>query len=1749
LIEVDEGRIKQKQERTEYNRLYDEFAKRTHDESGDYVVRGWNLLSRENLNTGSNEGLLTLEEGGDADLISLGIESGLAYVKGYEIETYGTRYISTPKSKTFKTVNNQFSFIQSGKYTEINEISGLPEADTLAVINLYDTVEKRVTNGISYTNSPVGTKIGEARVASLIHDSGQLGQADATIKLYISDIVMFENRKFTEVRSIQNDDFFADTVLVNDQTILQDTEGVTRLNFLGTPFVRNVKDQNGVSDTSFIFNRQITQSFNASGVGTFTVSIANESFPYGTGTLQSLSKETLLLSIDDETQVQLSGTLHVTNGNTAVTGSATEFNNLNEGDRLIIDSSVFNIRSIANNTFLELDEPATSSGNFDAVKVYLKGDIIDLQSKGADNGQERNVTATTESLTINLNETLSSSSNFKLTTRVLRSSVQEISKTLKPNRYVIIDASSSDSLNTFSLGFSDVYQIRQVRKNNSPFTSVEDGTDVTLQFILNNGQTIDSYQTSFITTDNQISNNDYLLVELDYFEPDFSSGVGYFSIDSYPIDDENESNETIKTIDMPVYTDPLFGKFELRDVIDTRPIKSNTANDATTLQNASVNPDYSDTFILPTNGLRLPLPGINISYDYSYFIPRRDVLGVDREGNFVVLQGEPSETPAFPRLSETYMPIAKIEIPPFPSISGTLGRILDKKDKTVKLEKITTSRSTMRDIENMENRIQNLEYYNSLNLLEKNTLDLIIPDENGLDRLKNGVFVDPFVDHSLAQNNSNDYKISIDRNAKEIKPTFELEGFDSTYKSGTNLQKIGDLIMLDHEETVLIDQPFATTRRNVELTSYRYIGDLKLDPEIDTWSDVNTVDNVIKSGVDIPTGKIVSTEWGSWSNHNTGAISGRNEDFYRVFFREDGQGRIKVDGQVIQSTDRQGRGISENTLNRSPTLIGTFSTMSDAKQAAQSQSRAFIVTGGEVTETIENSRTGIEKTVTVDETKEELGSFVTDVSLVPYIRPQSIRLYAQGLKPNTEFFVFFDGENVNSFVTPAKLTNENFSDLNNLGNEGDKITSDQNGDVIAFLRIPDQNKRFRVGTKEIVITDNPTNSFSIATSYAKSNFYSAGLSLQKKDTVLSTRSVTDVSEKKVTQTRTETRTTNQPISSQSTGGSCLAYSFYVDEPEEVEGIYLTSLDVYMQQLHPELGVNFSIREMSNDGGVKQNDIPFSNVWMKRSDPRLKISEDGISNPTNVNFDSPVFLYNKTQYAFRISAEALNPDTYVWVSELGGTDVATDRPVTSRGLNGTLFTTNNNLNWDIVPDVDLKCTFYRANFDTSVDGIATIINEDLEFIQANNDFASTFFNIGEPVKGSDILQLSLDGANTVAVDDTIVDLQTGAEAKVVSISGTEVFTDNHGFLTNSNIEVFDSENNIKETGIITTIDFGLGVVRKVERDQRKLIIEKSNGKFFLQCNIRSILPDRHTTVPNAPENGLSYTNITKSNAVSPFINDSTLTLPNGQPPESSGDFPNHTVENFYIFNYTNTHFRPGYINHENNTSIKFTYRGVKDSQNTDKFNIKPFVDYEFNQVHNILSRSQENALLNGEKSVKIEATLSSSNDLLSPYIDTSLLGSVYIMNQLNDDISQEHLAKGGSLQSKYLSKIVTLDEQNEAEDLIVFNNEYRPATTDVQVWGRFKSKYDPENILDKQWILLSSTKTAVSSSENDQNFIDTQYTIPEQLKTGQFGEFEYVSGDGNTYTGYSQFQIKIGMIGENPAVYPKAAQLRAIALQV
>jgi hypothetical protein len=906
-----------------------------------------------------------------------------------------------------------------------------------------------------------------------------------------------------------------------------------------------------------------------------------------------------------------------------------------------------------------------------------------------------------------------------------------------------------------------------------------------------------------------------------------------------------------------------------------------------------------------------------------------------------------------------------------------------------------------------------------------------------------------------------------------------MDSFKLQFANGQSQYQTGSLLGTTYSEAVLIDQPRATTKRNIEQSVFRFIGVLDLAPDNDNWVDIKTVDKTFEFGNDIPANNAMTTTWGSWQSSVTG------KSVYKVYERKAGDRQ-----EIINGTER---------------LIGTFTSYAEAVRATRTVTRAKI----EVVSSSTSTRTGTHTTTSVQDQTETLGNFVTDVNIQPYIRPQTIFIRARGVKARTRFYVYFDGENMSSYVTPLNQYPITIQDINAstipivtpdifTGAEGGSLISDDYGIVNFALRLPKDGKRFRTGTKEIIVTDSPTNAVD-ATTYAKGYFVSNGLSVNKQNTIVSTKVVV-VNETQLS----ETKTNNNPQKVEIFGPSCMAYSFKIDAPINEPGVFLTSAEIYIAAVHPTLGVWFEIREMNSGGNITRTQVPYSEVWYTSAQIQPYLNPEKPTTPFKVTFPSPVFLQNDTQYAFVIHTEGLNPDTYFWVSRLGETDVNSGKQVVGRQLTGTLFTTNNNLNYDIVPDVDLTIKFNRADFflggTSPVTTQIVMGNSPVEFmtLTANSD---SFIYSGETILGSDRLSLAnVQGTNTISVGDYITGANSAVNAEVIAISSPYYYTTGISYSNGESISVYASNGSNKSiNAIISSVEGGRGVLRNYSNTSNLMVLDQTNGKYFANAAIKGV----------------------QSNSV--------------------GRISSFSNQKYSVLNFKDHSLSLG------NTSVSYEHRAYIASSNSygDWQDLLPDTSELYDTEYTILSRSNEVVSLSGNTSTQIRATITTNTPWLSPIIDFSRCNAVFVRNILNNDTTGEDGVSGGNLTNKYISKTITLADGQDAEDILVKLTSYRPPNTDVKMWVKIRHAEDPQTIDEKSWSLMNYNESLFSSSANRNDFIEFDYTFPTSMMSN--GVVYYVSNS-VTFTGFKQFAIKIGLMGTDAANPPKVTDLRAIALQ-
>ena len=127
LMTVKSGRVQSQVRATEYSVLEDTLARRTFDESGDYIVRGFDIDMREHFDDGLNDGVFTLADGGDSSKIAIGLSPGKAYVRGFEIGTLAQTFIPLSKARETNFVQNSATTFSAGNFVVVENVFGTPD--------------------------------------------------------------------------------------------------------------------------------------------------------------------------------------------------------------------------------------------------------------------------------------------------------------------------------------------------------------------------------------------------------------------------------------------------------------------------------------------------------------------------------------------------------------------------------------------------------------------------------------------------------------------------------------------------------------------------------------------------------------------------------------------------------------------------------------------------------------------------------------------------------------------------------------------------------------------------------------------------------------------------------------------------------------------------------------------------------------------------------------------------------------------------------------------------------------------------------------------------------------------------------------------------------------------------------------------------------------------------------------------------------------------------------------------------------------------------------------------------------------------------------------------------------------------------------------------------------------------------------------------------------------------------------------
>lgn len=1140
-------------------------AKRTSEESGDYSVfpfvvepvpfdRAFPQSTIENKN----------------DFFAYKINPGTIYCRGYRVSTINTANIVSRKGTDTKIRQNQEFTANYGNYVIVNEFLGSFDFKSFGSVDLYDSATQAITNNNNASVSASGNKIGTARVKALLPIEGDRYSPNSNYALYLFDVNMNPNKSFKDVRSIKADqngvEGICDVVLQNGIAVLEEENVNTLLFETGYGSVKTLKPENNnriqynytevVDATLSNTSKQAEISITQNPLGISSLSI--DGFSGSGADLTGIATNAFLFTLKQNTETikKPDVTLDTYSGGYVISNTATGFEDFQIGDYIKIEYGVgpsTEIRRVVgkpSESFLYIDSNFDGGSNgvitdAEFSVYYPEGYVIDesriigIQPIGP-TGEITSVILKT-----NLGGNLDFSSNSSVVARlpIRATGVQEIKKEILRNKYLKIDLSTCGDWGRIAyLGITDLASIEAIYVGE---TYSENNPDRKNWFIVDNGQKENFYDWARIVLKPQYRNrfsstkNNKILIKLNYFKDVAGTGAGFYTVDSYPINDANTQPTEILTPEVPIFDSNLRNKkIDLRNSIDFRPKKENLVSELETADTPTDAPviifsgnkraffyypnesssslnEYCFAQYEPNNCVGscdgntidnqfpsnlsnvLINPLSDFEFDVEEYLPRIDHICVNFKGQFSIIEGTPSETPAPPAKPENLALIGSSFVPGYPSLTQRDERIFGRKNvgDIVTFEKSMVKRYTMRDINAIEKRIDRLEYYTTLNLLEQQVNDLTVLDENGLDRFKNGIFADSFRSHLLGKVDDIEYNVAIDGENGTARPIFQQNSADfrPNRSETTNLTGRNEYVLLDFEEETFIIQNYATKVRNCAALNYQWSGTVRLFPSFDAFKDT-TREPVINVKLDLAAplrnfvNEIGNAFYGEW------------------------------------------RTVEENETRKDVTPVVTnVESDREVNQLVQTQTARLL--SKVTTETLQEREVN-NIDINVNRDKQTIGKYVTDISTIPYVRSRKIAFVAYGLKPNTRHYVFFDNTPVSEYCAPAELQNldvgiiatlliQSADEIKRTGRWGSRLISDSNGIIVGVYRIPEGE--FLNGENEFLITnvENLETGIDAQISQATTSYNSSGIAVTKQRSTLTTRNPEIISSR-TTQERTFT---------------------------------------------------------------------------------------------------------------------------------------------------------------------------------------------------------------------------------------------------------------------------------------------------------------------------------------------------------------------------------------------------------------------------------------------------------------------------------------------------------------------------------------------------------------------------------------------------------------------------------------------------
>ena len=1030
LLKIENGQVLKQSDQSVYSTIDDYFAKRTYDTNGDFIVNSFNITPSSNT--------------ANSATYDLNIGPGVAYVRGYRVENQSPIKITNSRARTTVSQNNNPVYVDYGNFVYVDTVKGLFDVTTLMPVDLHCVPYANIVT--SNTTTYNSTKVGSAYIRNLAydHNTTDANTNSYVYRAYLTDVstnTITSNVASATTTTITLTDttgvfcnvanaYSGVTLSIDSGTSGGDSRTITQYvpstktftvnkSFSVTPDTTSKvslkfssTNVNSIANTNaLVINSKANVNVGSktiSQIGGVSISSTNIQNPGSTELLFKIGYP-FLASINGSQYASTQVFRNKTFSN--VSGSSQIQLTLPSGIQNIVDFAggvgTLSVSAIQQNYTMictaNAASPTIAVG--DVIPFGLVGRTVNISS-------DKNTITFTATDTANVTTGMTVSIIAKVnvtngddTNHVVRA------KNLITGNTTIVSTSGPDGVvngNTYvdltnaqvyitnggivspgtsqSLYVSDVKQIVKIidtkSANTVPTVSMltNSAYDVTGYYTFDNGQRDNTYEHARITLKPgapQPKGN--LLVIFNYYK--HTGGDGYFTGMSYlaPISTSPENYGSI-----PFYTARDGINYSLRDCLDFRPSRKNAT--ASRAFEYTGNPASDDT------GVYIPQDLTTFYSNYSYYLARNDLLVLSKDNSFKIVNGVPSVVPSLPSAPDGALIISNLYNSPYtaylPSEAPT-GSL-----PNLSVQAVQHQRFTMQDISNLQTRINNIEYYTSLSMLEQKTQTLQVPDSNGLNRFKNGILVDDFSSFSTVDTSNSDFNASVDTVNKQMSASQTVTNYPLQSSvllnslgntSNTTLSGLGfsvntinqhtNIFSLPYASLAIIKQQLASNTVNLNpFTTPIFEGSMSINPPMDNWVD------------------------------NT-----KSPDLLLV----------DPNLQVYQQS---------NTLN---TLsVGNWQTIPGSQWSTsssvgyinhQDQNWGFGIGVGMQTTTTQTYASSSQTTVSgywskLPSTYNSNNGFITNVAIQPYIRPQSLVVRAGSLKVNTPLTTSFDNTVVDQYM-------------------------------------------------------------------------------------------------------------------------------------------------------------------------------------------------------------------------------------------------------------------------------------------------------------------------------------------------------------------------------------------------------------------------------------------------------------------------------------------------------------------------------------------------------------------------------------------------------------------------------------------------------------------------------------------------------------------------------------------------------------